>query len=164
MSLRMHGVRVNVWGKCICVLVFNLYACIMRALRCVREFNCMNMYGVWWACMHVWVCISDVCIRIICVWLRGTAMQTYLVRFRFGNRRFGFVSTVDPIYWRFEDRSIGWSGDSYWFVQWRSDGDSVSKSHYFMWMFALVLFSCLLLSRIFIFYSHHFMWLSDIFY
>ena len=48
-----------------------------------------------------------------------------------------FVLVVDPIHRRFEDQFMGWSVDQYWFVQWRSDGDSVLKLCHFMWVFVM---------------------------
>jgi len=68
-----------------------------------------------------------------------------------------------PIYWRFEDWSMGRSEDSYRFVQWRSDGDSDPKLLHFMWVFALVSFPYLSLSVLFICFLYHFIWPSDIF-
>ena len=60
------------------------------------------------------------------------------VRSELGNGRFEFIPVIDPIHWRFEDRSMRWSSDPYRFVQWRPDGDSVRKPRHFMWVFALV--------------------------
>jgi len=55
-----------------------------------------------------------------------------------GNRaqtQFGFMFVMDPIHWRFENQPMGWSRDSYRFVQWRPNGDSAPKPHHFMWVF-----------------------------
>jgi len=56
-------------------------------------------------------------------------------------RRFGLELVMDPMHWRFENRPMGWSVDQYRFVQWRPEGDSVTKLRHFMWVFAFVLFS-----------------------
>ena len=88
--------------------------------------------------------------------------------------RFGVVLVMDPIQWRFEDRPMIWSRDSYQFVRWRPDNDSIPKSRHFMWMFVLMLFSylsliisnCVLLALFHVgnwyifpvyYYLHHFM-------
>ena len=57
---------------------------------------------------------------------------------KLSNRRFGFVSILEPMLRRFKDRSIGWSVNQYRFVQLRPDGDSVLKPRHFMWVFVLV--------------------------
>ena len=53
---------------------------------------------------------------------------------------------MDPISRRFEDWSMGWSGDSQRLVQWRSYGNSVPKSRHFMWVLAFISFPYLPLS------------------
>ena len=60
-------------------------------------------------------------------------------------RRFRFVPVMNLIHRRFEDRSMGWSADSYRFVQWTPDGNSVPKLRHFMWVFVLMLILYLLL-------------------
>ena len=103
----------------------------------------------------------------LCVWLRVAALWNSLMRsgpLQETRTRFGFVLVMDPIQWRFEDCSIGWSVDQYRFVQWRPDGDSVSKQRHFMWVFVLVHFLIYRCRYAFTFYTYHFMWHSVIFY
>ena len=40
-----------------------------------------------------------------------------------------------PNRWRFKNWPMKWSGDSYWFVQWRPESDSVPKLRHFIWVF-----------------------------
>jgi len=75
-----------------------------------------------------------------------------------------FVLVVDPIHKQFEDRSIGWSVDQNWFVQWRPDDDSVPKPHHFMCVFFLVHLLIYRCQYAFTYYTYHFMWFSIIFY
>jgi len=88
-------------------------------------YVCMSMYVFVYHRVYMVACCSD---------------SDSLMRSELDNERFRFVLVVDPIHWRFEDRPIEWSGDSYQFVQWRPNGDSDPKSRHFMWVFALYLF------------------------
>ena len=96
-------------------------------------------------CMHVWVLSMHLYLFVCSVACYSVSdpfgeIRTQLQETRTRSR---FVLVVDPIHRRFENRSMGWSVDQYRFVQWRPDGDSVSKPHHFMWMFVLVSFSFL---------------------
>ena len=48
----------------------------------------------------------------MCVWLRVAASTDLFVWSEFSNERLKFVPIMDPIHWRFENWSIGWSKDT----------------------------------------------------
>ena len=105
---------------------------------------CVSMWYVY-VYGYIPVCVY-ICILVIsCVWMRVIAISDSFGEIRTCYMRFRLVAVMDPIYWRFEDRSMRWPGDPYRFVQWRPDEDSVPKPHHFMWVFAFVLFPNLLL-------------------
>ena len=107
--------------------------------------------------VYVYICMLDcahVCrVHVLCVLYMCTYVNECLVvccsvldsfvRSKLSNRRFKFMPVLDPIDWQFEDRSMRWSRDMYWFVQWRPDDDLDPKSRHFMWVFVLMLFSYL---------------------
>ena len=103
------------------------------------------------ACIYIYLYVLVACYSISDlfgeIWTQLQEIRT----------RFGSVLVVDPIHRRFEDRSMGWSVDQYQFMQWRPDGDSVSKSHHFKWVFVLMPFSYLLFPVVFmyLFVSFH---------
>ena len=103
-------------------------------------YVCVYLYSVGYTCIcvHVWVYERVIMFMCAC----GCVVQRFrpvwwnsdpLREIRFGAR-------YEPIHWRFEDRPMGWSEDSYRFMQWRPHGDSVPKRRHFMWVFALVHF------------------------
>ena len=101
---------------------------------CIVLCMCTSVYQ--YVCIFVFVWVH-VCL-VVC-----SAIRTYLVRSWPSNGRLGLVFVEDPTQWRFENWSIGWTGDSYMFAQWRPNGDSNLKPHHFKWVFALVPFSLL---------------------
>ena len=136
---------------------------------------------VWWMCVCVsscsWVLLAyvHVCLSVymhvhtacICLYINLCMLAWYSDTNPFGKiqtryRRFGSVLAVEPMLGQFEDRPMGWSRNPYWFVQWRSDGNSVLRLRHFKWVFALLSFFYFLLSIIFICYLYHFIWQSDI--
>ena len=98
----------------------------------------------------VHVCVGMLrCVSSMHLYLFTCSIACYSISDLFGEirtqlqetwTRSGFVLVMDPIDWRFGNRSMGWSSDSYQFVRWRPDGDLVPKLRHFMWVFALVLF------------------------
>ena len=107
---------------CMCLLVYvsvYVYVCIM--LVCVYVYVC--------------VCISS-CVCMVASYSDPNPFDE--IRTRYG--RFGVVLVMDPIHWRFEDRPMGWAGDSYQFVRWRPDSNPVPKPRHFMWVFVLMSF------------------------
>ena len=76
------------------------------------------------------------CVRVtICVWLYVIVMQTCLCTLN------PVIEDPDQIWiyvrygpdrWRFKNRPMKLSEDSYWFMQWRPDGDLVLKLRHFM--------------------------------
>ena len=66
-------------------------------------------------------------------------------------------NTFDPIHWQFQDRPMRRSRNSYWFIQWRPEGDLDLKPRDFMWVFVLTSFLYLLLPVVFmsLFVSFH---------
>ena len=76
-------------------------------------------------CIIVWVCT---CVTILCVGVNFPFLSLCFVACyndsdsfvwsELGNKSFGFVPVMDPIHKWFEDRTIGWSGGSYRFLQW----------------------------------------------
>ena len=111
--------------KCICVYMYVLvYICIVLCM-------CTGVYQYVYIFVFVWV---HVCSFACC------SVSDSFVQFELSNKRFGVVPVMDPILWRFEDRPMRWSRDQYRFVLWRSDSDSISKLHHFMWVFVLVYF------------------------
>jgi len=137
-------------AECVCVWVCVCYIkCICMYIMCVIIFGVyvymMCMHEI--ECIHVYVCMC-VCYIIMCMtpWVIACCSDLdSFVRSELGNRRSRLRVRCDPMHWRFEDRSMGWSGDPYRFVQWRPDGDSDTKSRHFMWVFVLMLFLYLLL-------------------
>jgi len=128
----------------VCWFLFK-YACML-----VYIFTCLRIYAGVHICLHVYImeCIhvrGYFCVRS-CVWLRVAVFRIRLVRsglLQEIRTRFRFVLVVDPIHRRFEDRSMRWSVDQCWFVQWRPDDISVPKLCHFMWVFDLMSFSYL---------------------
>ena len=86
-------------------MIISVYICIYV---CIDVYVCVCLYmcvcGYTRVCMYVWVYV-----RVSsCVWLCVTAFQTRSDDPNsVGNGRFGFVPILDPIPWRFEDRSMG---------------------------------------------------------
>ena len=137
---------------CNCVYAMCMYAC--KCVLCAwsrmvckcSACGCMYVYFMYWF-VHVWIimyiCLCGLFVYVGCVLQRcGTRTRLYdpnsVTR---DPDSIEFVLVVDPIHWRFKDRSIGWSKDSYWFVQWRPDGDSDTKPRHFMWVFFVYLLS-----------------------
>jgi len=134
------------------LICIHLYAFVGIYILCVS----MYIYYVRvcivyvWVCVHVYLCMCVYVCIVMCY-----SISNSFVRSELGNGRF-IVPVIDSIAWRFEDRPMGWSGDPYRFVQWRPDGDSVTKSCHFMWVF-LVYFNFNAL-------SYYFMWIFILFY
>jgi len=138
-------VHVCVWIICVCNYNWEWYLivclCVVDAFDYVKRCV-ISMQGSVHACVSMYICVCiNVCMCIlvyVCVWvlislplcvrLRVTAITDSFVRSELSYGRYGFVLVVNPIHRRFEDRSMGWSGDPYRFVQWRPDSDSDLKS------------------------------------
>ena len=124
------------WVIMICTYV---YTCV-----CVCMWRYPRAYARV-ACVYGYMCEYTLCVCVdsptsLCVWLHVTSDS--FVRSELVNGRFEFVSILNPIHRRFEDQLIRWSRDSYRFMQWRPNGDSVLKSCHFMWV---ILCECLFL-------------------
>ena len=135
-------------------------------------YVCTQWYMCGYTCKYV-VCICVWVYTHMCVYLSSSEFMCLdacysdfglFGKIQTGCMRFGLVAIMDPMHWRLEDRSMGWSGDPYQFAQWRADGDSVPKSRHFMWVFAFVLFPNLQLSIAICVLLVYFMWPCDIFY
>jgi len=152
-------VRECVWCMCVCESLY--YVCCWRKYVHICVIPCIYVLCVYvgiyvYVYKYVYICVCT----SKCVF--GCMSQRYGPTHEIWTRS-GFVFAVEPIHWRFEDRPMGWFGDSYRFVQWRPDDDSDPKPRHFMWVFAFVLFSYLPSSVVFICYLYHFMWPSDSF-
>ena len=101
------------------------------------------VYGYMRICPYACVGVKRVFIFICMCLVACCSDSDPFVRSKLGNMIFGFVSILDAMHRRFEDRFMGWSVDQYGFMQWRPDGDSVSKPRHFMWVFVLMSFSFL---------------------
>ena len=139
--LRMHR-SVHVCCKCLCKSVYVcmyvcMYVCISVCIISAWVYVCpMNV------CLGM--CIKYVCMCVyvygcMFVWVHGLGCVLQrsdpFAEIRTRCRRLEFVFADDLIRWRFKNWPIGWFGDSYQFVQWRPDGDSVPKPCHFMWVF-----------------------------
>jgi len=127
--------------KCVCSMWLREFNCVRLCdVVCMRGYVPVSMYVCVYIYIHVcilvcvyvcmWGYVYNVCVClyiIVSIRLRVTAFQTRSVRSELGNGRFELVPVVDPIHRRFEDWPMGWLGDLYRFMQWRTDGDSVSK-------------------------------------
>ena len=142
---------------CMYVLVW-VYICIYVI---VYVYIWVHVWVCMLECVHVYVdcmcCVCCICVHVsISVQLRVAAFRT---RSCYPNliTGDGFLLAEDTIHWRFEDRPMGWSGDSYRFVQWRPDDDSVLKLRHFRWVFVYWSFSIsalyLIVSWEYIYYS-----------
>ena len=154
----------------VCIIICNVCLGNYDMHVCVYSYVCMYFGVPLCVCtcgVRVWVhigCIMCVCVCVdspsfLCVRLCAKVMRTSSWdpdQLQETQTRSGFIFTVDPIHRRFKDRPMGWFGDSYRFVQWRPDDDSLPKSRHFMWVFVLVLFSNLPCHWIFVFYFYHF--------
>ena len=116
------------------------------------------VYAVFYVCavcelwVRVWVCVSvgryryrymykynvcmcgyvyGVCLCVIMSWVACCSGSDPFGEIRTRYRRLRVVPAINPIVRRFENRSMGWSRDPYQFVQWRPDGDSISKPCHF---------------------------------
>jgi len=132
-------------------------------------YTCICIYVIICGCIPVFVCgvYMYVCILVfvwvhVC-WVACCSVSDPFDEIRTRCRRLEFVFVDYLIHWLFKDWPMGWPGDPYRFMQWRTDGNSVPKLSHFMWVFALVSFPYLSLSVLFICYLYHFMWLLDIF-
>ena len=120
------------------VLLVYIYTCTyIHECGCTRMCLCARV-GV--KHVFIFICICDAC---MVAWYSDLDPFSE-IRTRY--RRFGVVPVMDPISKRFEGRSMGWSGDSYRFMQWRPDDDLILKPRHFMWVFAFVLFSQITIS------------------
>jgi len=121
-------------GVYVCIIVYVcvwVCPCVYAHVACVYGYMCECIMSVWW------LSFLSVCL-VACY-----SISDPFVRSKLGNRRFGIMPIMDPIPWRFEDRSMGWSADQYQFVQWRSDDDSIPKLRHFMWIPYLLLSICI---------------------
>ena len=114
----------------------------------------MCILCIWvYMCVYVYECMF--------VWVHGLGCVLHRLdpfgEIRTHCKRLKFVFVNDPIHWRFEDQPIGWYGDSYRFVQWRPDGDSVLEPRHFMWVFVYWSISIL------VFLPYCFMWMCILF-
>ena len=142
-----------------------IYVCI-EVYVCVYSYRCMHVGIRVCIYMQVWVLSLYLCLYV-CV---GCVLQYFGPVWWDPNPATGdpdpirICALVDPIHRWFEDRSMRWSIDQYRFVQWRSDGDSIPKPRYFMWVFVLVHFLIYRCRYAFTCYTYHFMWLFIVFY
>ena len=86
------------------------------------------MYARMESCIYIVWCIHA------CMIAYYSVMDPF-GKIRIGYGRFKVVPVMDPIPWRFEDRTMRWFKDPYRFVQWRLDSDSDPKPHHFVWVF-----------------------------
>ena len=82
---------------------------------------CVYQYTYICGCTRMCLC-ARVSVACIYIFFRMYSVVFYsisdkFVRSKLGNRRFGLVSVMDPIPWRFEDRPMGEFVDQYWFMQ-----------------------------------------------
>jgi len=114
-----------------------IYTCMYISIcMCMRGYIIYIYMGVF---VNVYPCAVSVYVQLYYMCLVACYSVTdSLVRFKLGNRRFGFVLVIDPIHSRFEDRPMRWFGGSYRFVQWKSYSDLDPKSRHFMWVFVLI--------------------------
>ena len=115
--------------------------------------------------VHVWVYYECVLIPLpFCVF--GCVLQCFgFVRWDSDSlqkirTRFRFVPVMDPIHRRFENQSMGWFVDQYWFVQWDQTSIQSETASFHVSVCSYVIF----FFTIIVFYSYYFMWLHIIFY
>jgi len=131
------------------IICMHVWECVYNVYVCVNSYICMYVGVHVWVCtcdLHVWVCYVCMLISLSLYMIAWYSDTDPFGESRTRCRRFKIVFVMDPIHWRFENWPTGRFEEPYRFVQWRPDGNSDLKPRYFMWVFALVLFSYLPLS------------------
>ena len=117
--------HVYVWVHKMCVV----YVCVYNMFVCVYYVH--GWHTCVYACVYVHICgvciYTGVCLCEFTGWVAYYSVSDPFGEIRTCCRRLGFMLAINPKHRRFEDRLMGWSRDSYWFMQWRLDGESVTN-------------------------------------